>query len=435
MKLPADHPQRRELNDEVHARPPEPLSAPLGILYVAMLSGHAARTREFDHVTHLCRERGVEPPLASANHFAASFRGFRFKWERHTEFSRFQFFFDTDPSDPFMPASNSLLPLSWIEALPGELLVATRVAYVKGDEDPPNLEELADTYFAGNVLIGASVSGAAGTAATDFRIQADGFGRLLVIDHGMTPWQAGRIVQRLLEIETYRMMALLTLPFARSMGPFLSESGTELGHITTELAKPRIEDQPGLLERLLRLQAEIEARFTEGQFRFSAATAYYDLVQGRITELRETRIQGLQTFKEFTERRLAPAMSTCASVAERLNALSRRVTRSTQLLSTRLAIGREQQNQALLETMARRAKIQLRLQQTVEGLSVAAITYYIVGLIGYAAKALGAVGVPINPDVAMGVGIPLVAAVVAFGVRGIRRRMGLDQRRADSEVG
>ena len=42
----------------------------------------------------------------------------------------------------------------------------------------------------------------------------------------------------------------------------------------------------------------------------------------------------------------------------------------------------------LLGAMNRRQQLQLRLQATVEGLSVAAITYYIVGLVGYAAKGL-----------------------------------------------
>ena len=71
--------------------------------------------------------------------------------------------------------------------------------------------------------------------------------------------------------------------------------------------------------------------------------------------------------------------------------------------------------------MNRRTKLQLRLQQTVEGLSVAAITYYIVGLTGYADKGLNALGVRLNADLAMGASIPIVLAVTALGVRRIRR--------------
>ena len=141
----------------------------------------------------------------------------------------------------------------------------------------------------------------------------------------------------------------------------------------------------------------------------------------RIEELRETRIQGMQNFQEFTERRLAPAMNTCEAVYERLDSLSQRVARATQLLSTRVDVSRERQNQGVLESMNRRAEAQLRLQQTVEGLSVAAITYYIVGLVGYAAKGLRGAGLDVNPDLAMGISIPIVVVIVALGMRRIRK--------------
>ena len=157
-------------------------------------------------------------------------------------------------------------------------------------------------------------------------------------------------------------------------------------------------------------------------FRFSAARAYADLVALRISELREERIEGLQMFSEFTERRLSPAMRTCEAAAKRLSTTSERVARATQLLSTRVGISRERQNQALLESMDNRAKLQLRLQETVEGLSIAAITYYIVGLVGYAAKGAKSLGVlPVSPDLVTALSIPVVLLLVALGVRRVRR--------------
>lgn len=433
MKLPADHPQRVELNDEVHARLPEPLTPPTGMIYVAMLSQPEQRQAELDHIAALCETKGIRGPAPNATHFVADFGPFRLKWERHTEFSRYQIIFTARPDRPYEPKNPDSIPSRWIETLPGELLVATRIALIAGDADRLDADAIAAAHFSGNNLIGSAVVDGAGAAFTDFQIHADGMGRLLVIDRSMTQWQAGRIVQRLLEIDTYRMMALLTLPVARQCGPFLAKSGSELADITGQLAST-VADQTTLLERLMGLEADIETYFARTQYRFSAAAAYYELVRNRIADLRETRIEGQQTFREFTERRLAPAMSTCTSVAQRLNALSSRVARSTQLLSTRVAIGREQHNQALLATMARRAKLQLRLQQTVEGLSVAAITYYIVGLIGYAAKALAYLGVPISAEVMMGLGIPVVAVLVTYGVRGIRKRLGLNARNSLAET-
>jgi uncharacterized membrane-anchored protein len=243
-----------------------------------------------------------------------------------------------------------------------------------------------------------------------------------VEDRGTTPRQAGRMVQRLMEIETYRVVALLALPVARDLAPFLGRGEAELAEVAAALVGARgEEDEAALLARLTRLAAEIESRESGSRYRFAAAAAYHALVERRIAELRETRIEGLSTFREFTERRLAPAMATCRSVAARQDSLSQRVARATQLLSTRVGVTRERQNQALLESMNRRAKLQLRLQQTVEGLSVAAVTYYVVGLVGYLAKGLGALGLRVSPDVVVAASIPLVALLVAFGVRRIRR--------------
>ena len=191
--------------------------------------------------------------------------------------------------------------------------------------------------------------------------------------------------------------------------------------MTAALIRAREEDDPALLERLTRLAAEIESRQTESQFRFAAAASYYDLVQRRIQELREERLAGLQTFGEFMERRLAPAMRTCRAVTERQEVLSARVARATELLSTRVEISSERQSHALLESMNWRAILQLRLQETVEGLSVAAITYYVVSLVGHAAEGFEALGLQVNPSIAMAVAIPVVALAVAFGVRRIRR--------------
>ena len=301
-----------------------------------------------------------------------------------------------------------------------EMLVMTHAALLPAGAEDPDHEAIAARHFGGETLAGAQVAAGAGIAFTDFRIR-DGFSRLLVLDRGMTQRQAGRSMQRLLEIDTYRLMALLALPVARSLAPALTNAEHELAQITSTLAGATESDEPALLDRLTRLEAEIESIESRHHYRFAAAAAYYELVRRRIEELRETRIQGIQNFQEFTERRLAPAMNTCEAVYERLESLSQRVARATQLLSTRVDVSRQRQNQGVLESMNRRAAAQLRLQQTVEGLSVAAITYYIVGLVGYAAKGLRGAGLDVNPDLAMGISIPIVVVIVALGMRRIRK--------------
>ena len=415
--------QRVELNDEVHARPPEAMAAPLRLSYVAMLSAESNRAEEVARVGDLSRRFGAPPPAPEVNHFSAAMGAFRLRWERHTEFARYTIIVDGTGDDGFESPAVEVVPREWMSTLPGDLLVAVHALLVRDPDRSADQAEVSHRFFAGNPLVGSRIAGGLGTALTDFRIHEDGYARFVVYDHGMSPRQAGHMIQRLLEIDTYRLMALLALPVARELGPFLTRSRHELSELTTALADVRDADEPALLERLTRLEAELGSRDADTYERFAAAEAYYELVRQRNAELREERIQALQTYREFTERRLAPAMATCRAVANRQASLYTRIGRATELLATRVDMTIERQNQALLASMDQRAKLQLRLQETVEGLSVAAITYYVVGLVGYAAEGMHAAGAGIDPVLVTGASIVPVVLLVALGVRRIRRRM------------
>ena len=317
LSMPPNHPQRLELNDEAHARPPESLVAPLRLSFLALLSDPAMRERERRLVGDLALRYGVAPPAPNVNHYSADLGPFRLKWERHTEFSRYKFIVAGDGPDGFAEPAIATVPGDWLAALPGEVIAATHVVLEPALDGPPDHELIAGRSFGGNALVGAVIAGGAAAAYTDFRIHADGFSRLLVQDRGMKPRQAGRMVQRLLEIDTYRILALLALPVARDMAPFLTRCERELADTAKSLEGSSAKDEPLLLDRLTRLEAEIESRQADTHYRFGAAAAYYELVQRRIVDLREDRIEGLQTFREFTERRLAPAMNTCRAVAQR----------------------------------------------------------------------------------------------------------------------
>jgi uncharacterized membrane-anchored protein len=182
-------------------------------------------------------------------------------------------------------------------------------------------------------------------------------------------------------------------------------------------------DEAALLERITRLEAHIQKLYFETASRFSAAEAYHKLIQRRTDELRERRVEGLQTFREFVERRLGPAMSTCVATSARHERLGARIAQTTQLLSTKVEVSRQAHNQSVLQSMNRRVLLQLRLQQTVEGLSVAAITYYLVGLVSHLAKGISATGLPIRSDLVVAVSVPIVAGVVAMGLHRLRRSL------------
>lgn len=424
MPIPADHEQRLVLNDEVHARPYTQVEVPERIAFLALLyrDGGAGA---FGALARLFERMGRPAPPPDVPHITADLGAFRLKWERHTEFASYTFFCRGGSGTPFASSALDAVPADWLDTLTGETIVATQVEVAKAPGEIPEAWEIAQS-FANNAIVGATVSSGKACVFTDFRIHADRMSRFLVLDRGLGRYPAGRVVQRLIEIETYRMMALLAFPVARTVGGEISAAEVALTALTARMAGAGVEDEPLLLNELTRLAASVESSASASKYRFGAARAYHQLVRNRIRDLREERIPGLQTIGEFMERRLDPAMNTCESVAKRQDELSVRIARSSDLLRTRVEIDREQQNLQMLAQMNRRAKLQLRLQQTVEGLSVAAITYYAVGLIGYLAKAAVSLGVRLDPDIVTGVSIPVVAVLVALGVRHIRKTVTRD---------
>ena len=419
--LPDDHPDRLRLAGEVHARPPVSLEVPERATYVAVLLEPAARSREHTHLTELCEQFGVSPPAPDANHFYAQLGKLRLKWERHGEFSGYTFYMSGRSPTPFSEPPAAKLPAGWLGNVPGKTLFAAHAKLIGSSEREPDTEFLAG-HFKGNIVVGSSVGGGAGLAYTDFKIHDDGFARFLLISRSFTPRQAGRMMQRLFEIEAYRMMALLALPVARDLSRQLVSIERALSELAEDIAHESADDD-ALLQRLTRLAAEVERHLASSQSRFSACRAYHDLVITRAGELREERLTGVQTMAEFMVRRFTPAAATCASVSQRLHELSERVSQTGTLLSARVEIAREAQNQLLLQSMDRRAKLQLRLQQTLEGFSVAAIVYYVVGLVGYSAKALKSAGWSIDPEIIAGVAIPVVTGVVILALRSAHRRI------------
>ena len=452
--LPPDHPERLALADEVHARPPEPLVTPTRASYVAVLLDADERELERKHILRLFELSGAPPPALAQNQFSTTLGAIRVKWERHGEFTGWTFFAAGRDETPFATSATALLPAGWLTAMPGRTVTAAHALLLPGAGVVPDAAWLAQ-FFGGNPVLGGGIGGAtSGSVAhafTDFRIHADGRARFVLLDNGLTPNQAGRMVQRLFEIEAYRMLALLALPIARRQSPRIVAIEKSLATLTDGIARedgntvgpqasgttPLPEGvgstgragptQEELLHELTRLAAEVESGLAASQFRFGACRAYADLVRTRIAELREQRLPGLQTIEEFMDRRFTPAVATCNTVSLRLHGLSERVAQASGLLATRVGIARERQNQTLLGSMDRRAKLQLRLQQTVEGLSVAAISYYIAGLVGYMAKAAKSIGAPVNVDLLVGVAIPVVAVLSLLAIRRARRRIRADE--------
>lgn len=425
--------ERRGLAAEVHARPYEILTTPLRATHLALVDTPSAED-ERRHLAELFAACDRPMPAVEGGHVSADLGPVRLRWSRHTEFSAYTFIRPGAPAEPFGDTALDAVPADWLGGLTGEVVIAHHLTFERQERSPEEIQRL----FGEALVVGSRIGGGAGAVWTDFRIHGDGFGRFLCRDMGLTPGQVGRVVQRLMDIEAYRMLALRAFPAARGLAPELNRLEAEVGQVITAIAAGAQcqGDDKTLIERLTELSAEAEQLAAETGYRFSAARAYYPIVWRNIQDLREQRIAGTQTIAEFMGRRLTPAQRTVDAAQDRLEALGRRVNRASSLLRTRVDIALEENNADLLRSMNKRAEMQLRLQETVEGLSVVAISYYLTGLVYYLLKGGKAVGVGVDPDVALLVVLPAVVAMVWLGVKRLRKAVvHKEKSRAESSGG
>ena len=424
--LPPDDQQRTVLHNHVHARPSQRIRLPALIVYLAVLNDDVILEEECEHLRRLPGQEMLSIDQLQNNFLRLRLKDYTLRWERHTEFSRYTLVqrlpenAQLGATDPELLSSLSL-PEGWLAGIPGRTFAAIKLVMVHGDLNRPvEAMALAHNWFGENPVV-ASLTGrnSHSLAVTDFMLRGSGFERMLVVVPNETSEsRTGRISQRLLEIETYRLAALRALPAAKQLAPELANAEQQLVDITAQLENKAASEQE-LLDRLISLAVRIERANVKHMYRFAATHAYDKIVTQRIAELREKAIPGTQTIGEFMGRRLSPAIATVEATAQRMVSLSERISQTSALLRTRVDIMTEAQNQLLLEKLTRGQELQLRLQSMVEGLSIAAISYYVISLLLYLAKAAKSAGLPIHPELIIGVMIPIVILTVWYITRRI----------------
>lgn len=424
-----EHPQRYALVDELHARPHTELATPARASFYAVVRDEDPAA-DLTHLVAYCERQSLPQPATGAKHHTARGVGLTLKWESHTEFTSWLFLREA-AAEPYTERAIDYAPADWWQATPGELLVAVHFEIV-GQESPDPDEATLSRWFTPASLCSANVYRGRAAVWTDFRIHADGAGRILIRNLGMTPLQTGRMVQRLAELETYRALALLALPLAQDASPRIRRVDLALAELTERLNRMAggVEEQRAALRELTLLSGEIEQLAATTAYRFGATAAYHALVQERLAAVRDAHgSSGRLSIAEFVDRRLLPAVRTCNSVAARAEGIARRLSRSLDLLRTQVDVALEAQNRDLLTSMNQRARLQLRLQETVEGLSIAAITYYVVGLVGYLAQGARAWWADLSVPLVQAAAIPFVAFGLWRSLRRLRARIaarGLD---------
>ena len=425
----SDHPLRYALTGELHARPFPNVDAPQVVAFLAIKQAGDAAARDRDrsadmaHLVALLKHYGAPLPDPDATHYYGAMGKFHLKWEQHTEFVTYTAFGDELSARPFDPSEFDVFPTHWLDAAPGQRLTSCLLRLMRqvGKED--DLLDHLREWFVPESLAAAQVLEGAAIVASDFRSDPAGHTRFAVFVPEQTGTRrVGRIIQRLLEIETYKTMSMLGFALTREIGGKVGLLDRQLSDLMAKMSAQELRPET-TLDALLDVSVELENVVAQSAFRFAGTEAYKAIVDERIRALRESRFAGRQGFGEFMMRRYEPAMRTVISMERRLERMSARALRASDLLRTRVDVERSAQNQAILESMDKRADLQLRLQHTVEGLSVVAISYYAVSLVSYLLYPLADMTGLSKGLLTAAVTLPVVGLVWA-AVRRIRKRIG-----------
>lgn len=413
------HPLRAAVLGEVHARPFQPVTPPRRILRLVFMTDEAQATADRAALRAYCAAHDLEGPRPGVKHCRIALAEGLLRWEQHSEFTTYTLEPEGVDTAPFARAAAQLCAPLRALPQPGPHLASIDLHFIA--QRPT---EGYDHWLDPLSLAVSSLVGGQAEAATDFKPTTEGFVRLLVAGGALRPNTAGATTQRLLEVETYRVLALLGLPEAQRLAPVVKGIEDQLTAIARQMTESEgLEANHDLLRRLTTIAAQLEADATASGFRFSASRAYDGIVQQRLESLKEGPVEGYSTFSSFLVRRMGPAMRTCRMMEERQGALATRLSRTANLLRTRVQLDMETQNRDLMASMNERTRLQLRMQQTVEGLSVAAVSYYVLGLLGYLFKGAKDGGVlPFDSSIATAAVLPVVVILVALAVRRIRRK-------------
>ncbi|WP_462157420.1 DUF3422 family protein [Pseudoalteromonas sp. GB56] len=408
---------------ELHARPFSRSKVPLRISQLCFLHDeHSCAARELTHLARICERYGINPPKAGASCFYQRLGDFEIRYERHTEFSSYSFILHDVEAQPFAHPPIALVPADWLQQISGQVISAVHIEALA--EGAINLErENLRQCFEGHRLIGSQLHQGEASVYTALRLHSDEFNRILVVNKSLNDCQSGRVLRALLEVEAYRNMTLLAFPLAQEVSAKVSDMESKLADLLKSQHDVRTGEQDKhLLSQLSHMAGEVARLIADSRYRFDAATAYYQMVISRLNELEEQEINDLQTLCAFIERRLSPANRTVIAAQRRLDDLASRVDRASEFLRTRVDMAIEVQNQALLKSMERRARLQFNLQQTVEGLSVVVMTYYVLQLSEYVLQAANDLGTSVNKTLIIVLLMPIIFTLTWLLNRRIRKK-------------
>lgn len=396
------HPQRTILHNELHARPSMYFEAPAHVFHLAFLDDHDSPAT----VLHALAARHAVFMHTAAPQGEFLVDGARLKWERHNEFVTLTLL------------AAAAMDTHWPGLPPVLAEIADRYGNLLINADQVCVE--TESTWRGSVEayglhdpVGSTLGDGRADAWSDLRLHDNDLNRILVLNHTLDARRLGRMVRRLLEIETYRLMASLTLPVARALQPDLVKFEQELVALSDANASTGSDNVKALLADITSLSARITQATARSRLRFSAAEAYAELVSERIAQLHEGRVGDCQRLGSYIAQRFRPTVRYCVVTHRRLTTVNDAVARLGNLLQARVQVEVEEQNGRILGSLSTRAETQIRIQRAVEGLSIIAISYYLFSVARLLYKGLHTLGLDVSPRTALLTSAPVVAVILA----------------------
>ena len=428
--------------DELHARPYIKLGNNLRTFHFAYLIKENDEKKSWNYLDKFLRKFNFQKlPNEVSKYWVAEGKDLTVRYECHTEFISLTLIYPNkieNKNKPKLFDENflNLLPIDFLENFPGDHFLSTWIEMAPSNFNfkPIDIEEFFyhDNFAGSNVAEdGANVFMSFKSDRTDFL--GSGFRRVFIQNKNLRTRRTGRLLQRIVELETYQVLSLLGLPQVRQETLNLSNLEKQITEITKSVSKTAKKnlnkksiaypDYQKDLNELSYVVAKIEEIDSSSNYRLSATAAYYKLVEQRIQDLREERLESFQTNYEFLSRRLQPAIRTTEAFSRRLESLAIRAQRADNLVRTQIEMGVQIQNKNLLESMELRARAQLRLQETVESLSIVAITYYIVGLLSTLVDPINFDKFFISKTVFLALCVPIILALIWYIAKMVRKKI------------
>ena len=432
------------LKDELHARPYIKLGSNLRTFHFAYLIKDTDEKNAWKYLDKFLKQLNFQSlPKEASKYWVAEGKDLIVRYECHTEFISLTLIYpnkieNEDENIPklFDVKFLNLLPQDFLQNFPGQHFLSTWIEMVPSNYNfkPIDIEKFFyhDNFAGSNVAEdGANVFMSFKSDRTDFL--DSGFRRVFVQNKSLRTRRTGRLIQRIVELETYQVLSLLSLPQVREQSFHLSNLEKQITEITQSVSKTTkrnldkksitYPDYQNNLNELAYVVAKIEEIDSFTNYRLSATAAYYKLVEQRVKDLREDRLNSFQTNNEFLSRRLQPAIRTSEAFSKRLESLATRAQRADNLVRTQIEMGVQIQNKNLLESMELRARAQLRLQETVESLSIVAITYYIIGLLSTLIDPINFEQLFFSKQIFLAFCVPIILILIWYIAKMVRKKI------------